>query len=168
MSRRRLLATVAVTCAALALAAWAWRTWFPGDVAIIQGRLSGFRDEVNASAVEGLGTVTRAARIGGYFTEDVVVDLGQGSPPIAGRETIIGMAARLQPRTAAFRLAFDDVGVVLSADRASAEVTLTASFIRRSVSTGEDSMDAREFTLGMLKNNGTWRIGRITAVDTLK
>ena len=29
-------------------------------------------------------------------------ELGQGSPPIQGRETLMGMATRLQPRTAAF------------------------------------------------------------------
>ena len=59
---------------------------------------------MNASTKDGLGTAARAAQIGSYFTEDAVVDFGGGSRPIQGRETLMGMAARLQPRTAAFRM----------------------------------------------------------------
>ena len=44
----------------------------------------------------------RSAQLGTFFTEDVDVELGSGAAPIHGRATIIGMAARLQPRTAAF------------------------------------------------------------------
>ena len=41
-------------------------------------RLDALRDEVNASTKDGLGTALRAAQIGSYFTDDVVVDLGEG------------------------------------------------------------------------------------------
>ena len=34
-----------------------------------------------------------------------------GAAPIRGRETLIGMAGRLQPRTAAFQLQFEDVTI---------------------------------------------------------
>ena len=41
-----------------------------------------------------------------------MVELGQGSPPIQGRETLLGMVSRLQPpRTSAFVLEMDDVNV---------------------------------------------------------
>ena len=47
--------------------------------------------------------------------------------------TLMGMAERLQPRTAAFRMELDDVGVEMTPGAATADVTLTASFIRRSI-----------------------------------
>jgi len=40
--------------------------------------------------------------------------------------------------------------------------------VRRSISTGEESRDAREFAVVLLKTDGTWRISRITAIDTLR
>ena len=80
----------------------------------------------------------------------------------------MGMAARLQPRTAAFRMDLDDVGVEIVPGSDAADVLLTASFVRRSISTGEESLDAREFALVMTKTDGTWRIARVTAIDTLQ
>jgi hypothetical protein len=80
----------------------------------------------------------------------------------------MGMAARLQPRTAAFRLELDDVGVEIVPDGNAADVLLTASFVRRIISTGDESRDAREFALVLAKADGIWRISRITAIDTLR
>ena len=114
------------------------------------------------------GPEARGAQLGAFFTEDVDVELGQGAAPIHGRETIIGMAERLQPRTAAFRLKFEDVTVAMAPGGEAADVHLTAEFIRRSITTGEESLDAREFTLGMRRVGGEWQIARVTAVDTLK
>jgi SnoaL-like domain len=161
--RNRLLAVGA----ALLVGVVVWRFWAPGDERAIRGRLADFTREFNESTTDGLGTVARAARLGSFFTEDVVVDLGQGSAPIHGRETLIGMAARLQPRTGAFALELDDISVAVGPDGA-AEVNLTAAFRRRSAATGDETLDAREFRLGMVRAGGEWRIGRVTAVDTLK
>ena len=110
----------------------------------------------------------RAAGLGSYLTHDVEVDFGAGAAPIRGRETIVGMADRLQPRTAAFRLRFEDVSVSLAPDGLAADVHLTAEIIRRSITTGEESLDAREFALVMRSTGGLWQIGRVTAIQTLK
>ncbi len=156
----------------LALAAAAtfvyWRTREGGDAQVIRQRIEALRTEVNASTMDGLGTAARAAQIGSYFTDDAIVDLGGGLPPIRGRETVMGMAARLQPRTAAFRLELDDVGIEIGPDAEAADVLLTASFVRRVMSTGEESRDAREFALVFVKTDGAWRVSRITAIDTLR
>ena len=125
--------------------------------------------EVNASTKDGAGTARASRQIGTYFTEDAVVDLGGGAAPIHGRETLTGMAARsLQPRTSAFRLDLDDVGIEVVPGGTAADVLLTASFVRRTISTGEQSRDAREFALVLVKTDGTWRISKITAIDTLR
>ena len=109
----------------------------------------------------------RGKQLGAFFAEDVDVDLGQGAAPIRGRETVVGMAERLQPRTAAFRLQFEDVSVAMAPNGEAADVHLTAEFIRRSIATGDESLDAREFTIGMRRVGGDWRIAGVTAVDTL-
>lgn len=138
------------------------------DERAIRGRIEALRTEVNASTMDGLGTAARAAQIGSYFTEDAVIDLGGSSVPIRGRETLMGIVARLQPRTAAFRLELDDVGIEVVPGGTAADVLLTASFVRRIISTGEESRDAREFALVLAKTDGTWKITRITAIDTFR
>lgn len=124
-------------------------------------------ERVNTHEPEGLGSVARAAEIGAFFTDDVVVELGEGSAPIQGRETLIAMAARLQVRLAEFRLDFTDANITVAADRQTADVTLTAEFIRRDPN-ARQQMDAREFKLQMRRESGEWKIARATAVDTLK
>jgi hypothetical protein len=145
-----------------------WKYWSGGEAAAVRARLQALETEINRTAGEGLGAIAHAAEIGGYFTNDVVIDLGPGTSPIEGRAMLTGMAARLQSRLAAFRLVFDDVQVELSEADTVANVTLTASFIRRAAATGQDAMDAREFVLVMRKDGGTWRIARLTVVSTLR
>jgi hypothetical protein len=167
LTRQHVLRAVVVLALA-GLAVFAWRTREGGEERTIRERIEALRTEVNASTVDGLGTAARASEIGSYFTEDAVVELGGGSVPIRGRETLMDMAARLQPRTAAFRLDLDDVGIEMVPGGTAADVMLTASFVRRSISTGEESRDAREFAVVLVKTDGTWRISRITAIDTLR
>lgn len=146
----------------------AWWSRVTPDERAINARLEALRNEVNSSTKDGLGTAARAAQIGTYFTDDAVVELGRGSPPISGRDTLMGMVARLQPRTAAFRMDLDDVSVDFLPGGDAADVMLTASFVRRSMTTGEESLDAREYALVMTKAGGLWQIARITAIDTLR
>lgn len=164
MARRPL--TIAAAAVLVAGCAAAWYAWRASDAQQIRSRLNALAGEFNASTTDGIGTVARAARLGSFFTQDVVVDFGQGTAPITGRETLMGMAARLQPRTAAFTLALDDINVEVGGD--TADVTLTAEFKRRSFETGDESLDAREFSAGMRRADGEWRIARVTAVDTLR
>ena len=153
--------------AALAVAGrWIWRSMDAPRDREIRRRLTGFAAEFNSSTTDGLGTVARAARLGTYFTSDVVIELGQGSPPIQGRETLIGMAARLQPRTAAFELELKDI-TIERADDASAEVAFTALIRRRSFGSGEESIDAREFSATLRRSND-WQVSHVVAIDTLR
>jgi hypothetical protein len=146
---------------------WIWRYALPSDEREIKRRLHDFADEFNVATTDGLSTIARAASLGQFFTEDVVVELGSGSPPINGRDTLIGMAARLQPRTAAFILELDDIGVTF-VDATRADAALTAVIRRRTIGSGEQSLDAREFSAELRRIDGEWRISRVTAVETLK
>jgi hypothetical protein len=133
----------------------------------VRTRLETLAEMFNRSTVDGLGPGARSQQLGAFFSEDVEVDLGRSTAPIKGRDTVIGMADRLQPRTAAFRLDFEDVSVVMGSGGGTADVHLTTTFTRRSMSTGEETLDAREFMLVMRRVGGEWQIARVTAVDTL-
>ena len=159
----------AIVITVVAIAAGAWFVLAPADSgAAVRARLQALSDMVNSSTVDGLGPEARAAQLGAFFTEDVDVELGQGAAPIRGRETIVGMAERLQPRTAAFTLKFEDITVAMAPGGEAADVHLTAEFIRRSFTTGEEWLDAREFAIALQRTRGEWRMARVTAIDTLK
>ena len=159
----------AIGVAVVAVALGAWYLLSPADAgAMVRSRLHAFSDVVNRSTVDGQSPEVHGAQLAAFFAEDVEVDFGRGTAPIRGRDTVIGMAERLQPRTAAFRLKFEDVSVAMAPGGETADVHLTAEFIRRSITTGEESLDAREFSLGMRRVGGEWRIARVTAVETLK
>jgi hypothetical protein len=164
MSRRTQAALALVALAAAGV--WVWRSIGTPRDREIRNRLTQLAAEFNSSTTDGLGIAARAARLGSYFTPDVIIELGQGSPPIQGRETLMAMAARLQPRTAAFQLELKDV-TVDRADDASAEIVFTALIRRRSFSSGEQSIDAREFSATMRKTD-EWRIAHVVAIDTLR
>lgn len=154
----------------LLLAGLAFGYWFRPrpDTDAIQRQIDALRVQINTAGGSGLANAARAAQIGSFFTDDVVVDLGRGTSPIEGRDTLMGMAARLQPRTEAFRLQFDDVGVEIEAGKRTASVSLTASFIGRSAAEGETSIDAREFALQMRKVGDSWLIARVTEVSAVR
>jgi hypothetical protein len=161
----RVLAAAATAVVGIGVVVWLLQP--ADDEAPVRRTLQALVDKVNESTVDGLGPEARANEFGAFFTDDVSVDLGRGSAPIEGRDTLVGMATRLQPRTAAFRLKFVDLGIQMGGS-GTAEVHLTAEFIRKSITTGEESLDAREFLLGMRNVGGVWQISRVTAIDTLK
>ena len=164
MNRKLQVAIAAI--ALVAVGVWWWRGG-SADEREIRRMFASFAAEFNGGTTDGLGLLARAAHLGNYFTPDVVIELGQGSPPIQGRDTLMGMASRLQPRTAAFILELDDVNVEFrDADRG--EVTFTALIRRRDHSSGEESIDAREFAADVVRTDSRWRVSRVVAVDTLR
>jgi hypothetical protein len=165
MTRGR-VAAVAALAVIVAVGAWYYLT--PTDpAALIRQRLNTLADDINKSTRDGHGPEARALELASYLTDDIELDLGAGSPPIQGRATVIGMAGRLQPRTAAFTLRFQDMSVTLAPGGEIADVHLTAEFIRRSITTGEESLDAREFAIAM-RRVGDWKISKVVAIQTLK
>ena len=127
MPRRVQLVLTALIVSGLGF--WWWKGGSSSEREV-RALFDGFAREFNTGTTDGLGLLARAAHIGEYFTPDIVLELGQGSAPIHGRETLMVMTSRLQPRTSAFALEFDDVNVEF-ADPDHGEVTFTALFRRR-------------------------------------
>lgn len=165
MNGRRGFVAVAAVVAAVAAG---WFLWPEGHEGAIRRELRALTAEANERAGAGLGTVAKAARLGAYFTDDVVVDLGAGTAPITGRQTLIGMATKLQPPAGAVVVSVEDVAAQVRPGEVAADVALTVTFRRRDPNTREETLDARELALEMRKEGGGWRIARVTAVETLK
>ena len=164
MTRRTIAGLCAVAAAAGAL--WWWSAG-SSDERQVRRLFKDFADELNAGTTTGFGTLTHLARLSEFIHPDIVVELGPGSPPIHGRETLLGMVGRLQPRTSAFVVEMDDVTVEF-ADPDHGEVTFTAVIRRRSLESGEESIDAREFGAEVVRSGGRWRVSRVVAIDTLR
>lgn len=165
MSRRAHAVLLAIAALGL-LAFWFWWRAPSSTEREVRNVFDNLIAEFNSGTTEGFGTVAHAARVGAFFTPDVVVELGQGTAAIQGRETLMGMTARLQPRTAAFAVELDDVTVEFR-DAVHADVTLTVVIRRRSGESGE-SIDAREFATEVINHGAGWKISRVIAVDTLR
>ena len=67
-----------------------WYRWSAGEERAVRQRLEALTAAVNTPVTDGLGTLAHAGDIGGYFTDNVVVDLGEDSAPIVGRATLVG------------------------------------------------------------------------------
>ena len=158
---------VVVALLVLSAVVWGWYSR-SGEERAVRRQLDALEETVNESAPEGLASVGRAAQIGGFFTLDVVVDLGRGSAPIQGRDTVIALAARFQPRAEGHVLEIDDVTVDVDEGGSGAGVNLVATLVGRQDPSGGRATDARELQLRMIKSDGTWRIARVTAVDALR
>jgi hypothetical protein len=156
----RRLAGCALLAAALSACSW-------GEESAIRSRLERLAEEANRPPAAGLALVAHAASIGDYFTGDVTVDLGPGTTPIQGREMLVGMVARLQPRTAAYEVRLEDSVIELADDNTTAGASVTVSIVPRRPAPGEGP-DPREFALNMVKADGLWRIARVTAVQPLR
>jgi hypothetical protein len=164
MTQRTLTGLCAVVVAAGAI--WWWSAG-SSDEREVRRLFDDFAEELNAGATSGFETLTHIARLSEFFHPDIVVDLGQGSAPIHGRETLLGMVSRLQPRTSAFVVEMDDVNVEFT-DPDHGEVTFTALIRRRIVGSGEESIDAREFGGEVVRSGSRWQVSRVVAIDTLR
>jgi len=159
MLRRAEIRIIGIATLVAAAAVFAWRAVFPSDERQIRRQLTRVAEQVNEQP-QGLSAIASAADVASAFADDVVIDLGQGTP-IRGRETVIAIVARLQPRTSRYEVRIRDMDVRVD-DSRSASVDLSAT------TSGENGMDAREFQLQMVKREGKWLIARVTPVQVLE
>ena len=162
---RHLAAVVVV----ILVAFLAWRWLLPSEEDRVRRRLEALAADMNdvndvRSNVSGLAAM---AKVGSYFTADVVIDPGQGAQPLHGREVILSAAASLRPSAGVARLSLTDIDVTLGPDQRSAAVTLTA-LLTRNREGASQTRDAHEFALTMTKRESEWLISHVTSVDTLR
>jgi len=163
----RTLVRIVAILVALAAAYYAYRWCFPDDEAVIRTRLDDLAATVSHSSAEGFAQLTRAAKFGTFFTEDVVIEIGGGVASIRGRDTVMALAAKAQVPGEGFTIRFVDVTVVVDPSGLSALATMTATAQGRSLGDYQ-AIDARELEMGWRKVDGEWQIDRVTGVETLQ
>ena len=159
------VARIALALLIGAAAVYAVQRMFPSEERRIRRQLEAIADDAN-SLTPDLSGAAIAARLTTYFTEDVTIDPGGGIEPVRGRETILAIARTVQSRGEA-QVAIKDANVTLAPDRVSAAVTLTVT-LTREPGTSNETLEAREFALTMVKRDSAWLISHVTAVDALR
>lgn len=163
----------------------------------IARRLDGLADRVSADSEENpVIQMAGAARLGQYFTEDVVIDVGGGSEPIRRRDSVTALAAQARAAIQGLKVNFEDVDITVSAsDTATAHLTLVVSGRERNRaasspdagSTGAGvqggggpglglqgvgapslGFDARELAITFKQVDGEWFIAHVEILKTLE
>ena len=159
----RLAFVLALAGLGYVLYSWDW----PSDEGRIRDALDDLAATVSEPGGDGLGQMARAARLGGFFAQDVVVDLGGPYSRLEGRDTIMALAAKTQVPGEGLDVRFVDVSVDVAPGGADAVVHLTATVASRG-RPFENGLDAKELEMAWRKVDDTWVIARVTGVDTLE
>ena len=170
---------------------------FPSEEQKIVRRLEELADAASADTEPNpIIQMASAARVGRYFTEDVVVDRGDGSEPLRGRDSITALAAQARTAIQDLNVRFTDVDIMVpTADSATAHLTLVISGRERNnaasspdarpsgssvpgrmtpgssllgVGAPGSHFDACELNVTLTKVDGEWLIARVERVRTLE
>jgi hypothetical protein len=153
--------------AVLAAGVWLWTVLFPGPEKVIRQSLAAIaRDATSAPNQNPLVSVANAQRLGGYFSQDVEVELnlpGRLQQTFSGREEIVQTAAGVATSAKGLKVEFVDVNVKPAADKqsATAELTLKAQLA------GDKDFIVQEMKIALQKTDGHWLIKRVETVRPL-
>ena len=143
--------------------------WWPSPERAIKSRLGSLAKTLSVPANDGdLGRVTRVAALRHYFAEDVRVRASGSGPEVTSRDALLGLIGAWTPPPGGWTIEFIDVQVTLRQEATTARVYLTAKVSGRDARTGEATLDAREATLSMARQNGDWVVTSVEAGETLQ
>ena len=148
-----------------AAAVYAVQQLFPSEERRIRRQLEAIADDANHLSADLAGAAT-AARLSRYFTEDVTIDPGGGVEPVRGRQTILALARSMHVG-AETRVAVKDEDVQVAPEGASAKVTLTV-MVTRDAGTSNETVEASQLALTMVKRESEWLISHVTGIDTVR
>jgi SnoaL-like domain len=164
----RWLGRVAMVGAAVALAIWGWRAFFPSPEQIVRKRLIGLAQVASFAPNEAsLMKVARAQKLASFFTSDaeITVDLpGHFPQSINGREEVLQVAMSARTMLKAIKVQFLDIGVKLDDDREAG----VAHFTVKADVAGENTPQVEELEAQFKKLGGDWLIKRVQNVRTLR
>ncbi len=102
--------------------------------------------------------LARAARLGGFFTEDVVIRRSEdNSAFVGGRPAVAGMAAQVASQNRTMDVSIKNVDVTIAdGSTATADMTVVVSMSNPQT----ESVDLREVMASLRKVNGTWLISQ--------
>jgi hypothetical protein len=150
-------------------AAWGSGLLFPSPEAEIRRQLDALAEAASvAPGQTNLERMARAARLGRFVTEDVVIDLGGRLRAARGREAVVGVAARAPVGADGVAFQFLDERIVLAGDAVSATVAVTVRGTGVSLATGDEWVDAIELDMRWREVADEWLIASVTAVEAIR
>ena len=154
---------VAVACA------WVGFGWVSSQERQIRRRLDALAETASVGGQDtNLVRMAKAARLVGYFIEDVTIDLGSSSTAIRGRDALMAMAARIRVSQEGLRIELVDVQITVAAEGPRATASMTVEGSGADFATGDQVIDAREIEMTLVKMDGEWLIRDVSAVSSIK
>jgi len=161
---------IRITLLALALAGgvWLWRVLFPGDEALIRGQLQELAEVATYPPNEApLAKVTKATRLGGFFTVDVEIDIAPWSyrrVVINGRDELRQAAVGARNLVSWLTVGVEAVTVTLGPgeDQATANFTLVGR------TSGNPDRQTQPMRVDFRQVDGEWLIRRAETVEYLR
>ena len=154
MARFRIWGVAGVAVAALLAAGY-----YFGDRRQIRHQLDALAATATVNGAESdLDRLARAARIGGFFTEDVVIRRSEdNSAFVGGRRGVAEMATAAAAEHRTMKVSIDNVNITLTDDSsATASMTVVVS----TNNPDAESVNVRLVTAALRKVNRTWLISQ--------
>ena len=154
MKSLRLWGAIIVIVAAVAAV-----VYLRGDRRQIRRQLDSLATTASVSGTESdIERLGRAARLGGFFTEDVVIRRSEdNSAFVGGRPAVAGMAAQVASQNRTMKVSIKNVDIAIAdGSTATADMTVVVSMSNPE----SESVDLREVMASLRKVNGTWLISQ--------
>jgi hypothetical protein len=158
---------VVVLAAIAAAGLGGWRAWAPSPEKAIRQRLGELaRTASFGPSGSALARMLNCDKLASFFADEaeVKVELGNLVENLRGREKLREAAMSARAAVGSLKVDFQDMNIVLGADRKSAEVDLTALC----KVPGEQDPQPYELKFLLKQIGGEWVIGRVETVKVLR
>jgi hypothetical protein len=134
-------------------------SYLRGDRRQIRLQLDALADTASVAGTESDVTrLARAARISGFFTEDVVIRRSEdNSAFVGGRRAVAGWAAQAAAEHQTMKVSIENLEIAI-ADSSNATADMTVVVSRNTPAV--ESVDLREVAAAFRKVNGAWLIAQ--------
>jgi ketosteroid isomerase-like protein len=150
---------------ALLVGYFSYQWWFNQN-RVVKRLLGELAATVSIPADEAdLERIARLARLRQYLVEDIKVTSGRSGQELSSRDAVMAAAAGWKPDRGG-NVDFVDVDVKVDGDTARAYAT--AEVTTRDSRTDEQTLDAREVQLSLVKHGGEWAVSGVELRDPVK
>lgn len=141
--------------------------WWWNPARAVKRQLGELAAKLSVPANEAdLARVTRVVQLRRYFAQDVRVQFGTGGPEITSRDALLAAVSTMRPPGGEWEVQFVDVQIKMDSSSAS-RAYMTVELKGRDARTGEPTVDAREASVTLAKQNGDWVITTAESRETL-
>jgi hypothetical protein len=150
---------------ALLVGYFSYQWWFNPN-RVVKRMLGELAATVSIPAAEAdLERIARLARLRQYLAEDIKVTSGRSGQELSSRDAVMVAAAGWKPDRGG-NVDFVDVDVKVDGDTARAYAT--AEVTTRDPRTDEQTLDAREVQLSLVKHGAEWAVSGVELKDRVK